>query len=269
MDSADSQPCIGTAGVLQWQLVVQGKGFHSGMPHNGINAIELAFDAIGYIQTEFYADFAKDVREEDYNFSIGSTLKPTQIETAAGSLNQIPNSCIVRGDIRVSPFHDVADVRVAMERYVNAVNSDPSSLLTGVHGPHSKYTLPLEGRTGSLVLSWVFEGENGIACNLDSVGHRAIVEATGEVLGECKPYSITGSLPLVRNLQEAGFDLQICGYGLSTKYHAANESASLAGFKAATRIISRVSTVSDNMLSLLLYPRSHSNCHLFLGHTWR
>ena len=36
-----------------------------------------------------------------------------------------------------------------------------------------------------------------------------LCEATAEVLGECKPYSLTGSLPLVKELQDDGFDLQV------------------------------------------------------------
>ena len=49
----------------------------------------------------------------------------------------------------------------------------------------------------------------GIACNLDSDGFKKLEEATKEVMGECKPYSITGSLPLVGDLKEAGFDIQV------------------------------------------------------------
>ena len=41
----------------------------------------------------------------------------------------------------------------------------------------------------------------GIACNLNSDAFKKIEEATKEVMGECKPYSITGSLPLVGDLQ--------------------------------------------------------------------
>jgi hypothetical protein len=42
-------------------------------------------------------------------------------------------------------------------------------------------------------------------------------------------------------LQDQGFDVQISGYGLSTKYHADNEAASLSALQKATRIISTVS----------------------------
>jgi len=37
------------------------------------------------------------------------------------------------------------------------------------------------------------------------------------VFGEVKPYSITGSLPLVRSLQDNDYDVQLVGYGLSSK----------------------------------------------------
>jgi acetylornithine deacetylase len=55
IDSADSQPCIGTAGNAQWALKCKGKLFHSGLPHKGINSIEMATDALNYIQEKFYS----------------------------------------------------------------------------------------------------------------------------------------------------------------------------------------------------------------------
>lgn len=55
-----------------------------------------------------------------------------------------------------------------------------------------------------------------IVCVL--AGHDALLSATKAVLGEAKPYSLTGSLPLVKELQDEGFDLQIVGYGLMKTY---------------------------------------------------
>ena len=48
----------------------------------------------------------------------------------------------------------------------------------------------------------------GIACKLDSPGFIHLNEATAEVIGSSAPYSDCGSLPLVADLQEAGFDVQ-------------------------------------------------------------
>jgi hypothetical protein len=44
------------------------------------------------------------------------------------------------------------------------------------------------------------------------------VAATAQVKGSAKPYSICGSLPLVGDMQAAGFDVQISGYGKSSVY---------------------------------------------------
>lgn len=41
----------------------------------------------------------------------------------------------------------------------------------------------------------------GVACSLDSPGYHALCKATKDVVGYVKPYSITGSLPLIRDLQ--------------------------------------------------------------------
>lgn len=59
IDAADSQPCLGTAGNVQWKLTVTGKIFHSGMPHKTVNSIEMAMDTVSYIQGKFYNEFSR------------------------------------------------------------------------------------------------------------------------------------------------------------------------------------------------------------------
>lgn len=219
IDAADSQPCIGTAGMLQWKIRATGKLFHSGLPHKGINAIDFGIDAVHYMKEKFYKDFPKHSREDEYNFATQSTFKATQISTAPGALNQLPGELIVQGDVRLTPFYEIADVRKALESYVEEINNDPTIVETPlIHGPHSKYALDEGEVRGKLELTYVYPGENGIAVNIHSEGHSAILEATRAVIGEVKPYSIGGSLPLVRQLQEDGFDVQIAGYGLSSRY---------------------------------------------------
>jgi acetylornithine deacetylase len=110
----------------------------------------------------------------------------------------------------------------------------------GQHGAHAKYILPDEDRKAKVELTWLGEGENGIACNLDSIGYKALLDATESVLGKCTPYSIGGSLPLVRELQDSGYDVQISGYGFSSRYHADNEAVSLESMKNATKIIGKI-----------------------------
>lgn len=76
VDSADSHPCMGkvdsqhcsaynsriiswtgTASAIMWTLRAEGRLFHSGLPHKGINSMELAMEAMAYIQNKFYQDF--------------------------------------------------------------------------------------------------------------------------------------------------------------------------------------------------------------------
>ena len=217
IDAADSQPCIGTAGTITWKMKVIGKLFHSGMPFRGINSIEMGMDAMTYIQKRFQEDFKRLPEEDQWLFKTQSSLKPTQIKCSQGSLNQLPPECIMEGDVRLAPFYDVADVKTKVLEYVEAINNDPSIIENcEVRGPHSKYTLPEEERKG--VIEWTFQGgENGVACDITSTGYAAILEATRSVLGDVKPYAIGGSLPLIRSLKDMGFDVQISGYGTSSK----------------------------------------------------
>lgn len=68
-------------------------------------------------------------------------------------------------------------------------------------------------------------------------GFKALVDAFTEVVGDCKPYSITGSLPCIRDLQDAGFDVQTLGFGKLAAYHANNEYGFLSDFAKGMRVL--------------------------------
>lgn len=136
MDSADSQPCCGTNGVTQWELKATGRLFHSGLPHKGINSIELANEALAEIQRNFYKDFAPCPEQRSYGFAAGSSMKPTQITCSEGGLNQIPPWCKISGDIRLIPFYDMLE---CMDRIEG--RSD-----VGVHGRSGLHSM-VSGRS--------------------------------------------------------------------------------------------------------------------------
>ena len=75
VDSADNQPCTGTAGAMQWNLKATGRLFHSGLPHRGINSLELASEAIAELQRRFYAKYGPHEQEARYGFATSSTMK--------------------------------------------------------------------------------------------------------------------------------------------------------------------------------------------------
>ncbi|KAL3330930.1 hypothetical protein AABB24_034641 [Solanum stoloniferum] len=220
IDTADKQPCIGTGGVIPWKLEVTGKGFHSGLPNKAINALELGMEALKEIQSRFYRDFPPHPKEQVYKFEAPSTMKPTQWFYPGGGNNQIPGECTISGDVRLTPFYNVLDVIQKLQEYVDDLNANIEQLDT--RGPVSKYVLPEENIRGSMSISFD-EPYSGVACDLDSLGYKVLYKATKEVVGYVEPYSITGSLPLIRDLQDRGYDVQTTGYGIMDTYHADNE----------------------------------------------
>jgi len=249
VDSADSQPCCGTTGMMSWSIKCSGRVFHSGFPHKGINSIELASEVVSAVQNRFYEEFPPHPGEDGYQFSVGSTMKPTQMECAKGSLNQICPECTVSGDIRLSPFYEVEDVKEAIEQFVKDINDELDSLPT--RGSWSKFVLPEsvevqagELRKGKAELKWqgdmdTFKLYAGIACNLESEGHKALVQACRETYASVKPFSVNGSLPLVKMMQKQGFDIQLCGFGLMSVYHGVNEYCTLQDMTKAHEVLLR------------------------------
>jgi len=237
--------------MMAWSLKCKGRLIHSGFPQKGINSIELANQVCSYVQQRFYEDFPPLAAEEAYGFSSGSNMKPTQIECAKGSMNQICPETTVSGDIRLSPFYDVEDVKSAIEGYVSELNHGAIDLLPTL-GSWSKYELapdvplqPGELRRGVVELKWqgdmdTFKLYAGFAAKLDSEGHKALVQACREARNDVKPFSVNGSLPLVKMMQKEGFDIQLCGFGLMSVYHGVNEYCTMDDMVKAYEVMLRV-----------------------------
>jgi hypothetical protein len=137
-----------------------------------------------------------------------------------GSLNQIPHLCVIEGDIRLIPFYKISDAVDVVKRAASEVNKDRNGVISH-RGPDSKYVL--EGKNVGIEFEVLGEPVGGLACKLDSVGFTLLRDLTTEVYGVCTPLADTGTLPLVADLQDAGFDLQTIGYGVEDAYHADNE----------------------------------------------
>ncbi|XP_051129764.1 acetylornithine deacetylase [Andrographis paniculata] len=240
VDTADSQPCIGTGGMIPWRFNVTGRLFHSGLPNKAINPLELSMEALKPIQLQFYKDFPRHPKEEEYGFQVPSTMKPTQWSYPGGGINQIPGECLICGDVRLTPFYSINDVQKKLQESIQYWNDNIEKLDT--RGPASKYVLPEENARGTLSITFD-ESFGGIACDRDSRGYKMLAKATEEVIGKVEPFSITGSLPLVAKLKEEGFDVQCIGYGLTATYHANNEYCNLSdmanGYKVFASVLSQ------------------------------
>ncbi|KAL3497777.1 hypothetical protein ACH5RR_040509 [Cinchona calisaya] len=220
IDTSDNQPCIGTGGMIPWKLHATGKLFHSGLAHKAINPLELAMEALKEIQLRFYKDFPPHPKEEDYVFATPSTMKPTQWSYPGGGINQIPAECTIAGDVRLTPFYSVSDVRKKLQDYVEDINQNIENLDCRDHV--SKYVLPDENLRGRITIS--FDAAiSGVACNLESPGFRVLCKATEE---------------------DEGFDVQTTGYGLLSTCHAKNEYCLLSdmcqGYQVFASIIAQL-----------------------------
>jgi len=236
IDASDSEPCIGSASALQWHLTAKGKRFHSGLPDKGINPLELVSEALMEIQERFYERFPPHEMERSYLFSNPSTMKPTQWSCTKGGINQIPPSATVSGDVRLTPFYKSNHVVDFLESIVKEMNDTKFSKVP-TRGPCSKYELP--DKIASLEMK--FDDTSlmeGVACNIKSPAFLAFCEALNKVKGSVNPYSICGSLPLVKSMQDQGFDLHITGFGKMDAYHAENEYCLLSDMLQAIRVLS-------------------------------
>eukprot|EP00240_Pyramimonas_obovata_P001562 CAMPEP_0118927854 /NCGR_PEP_ID=MMETSP1169-20130426/5242_1 /TAXON_ID=36882 /ORGANISM="Pyramimonas obovata, Strain CCMP722" /LENGTH=437 /DNA_ID=CAMNT_0006869711 /DNA_START=69 /DNA_END=1378 /DNA_ORIENTATION=+ len=244
VDTADKCPCIGTGGIATWTLRATGRLFHSGIPHHAINPIELNMEALAEIQRRFYEDFPPHPQEAVYGFRTCSTIKPTQVHYPTGSVNQIPGEMSISGDLRITPFYDVYEVKQRVTSYVEDINKDVTRL--PCRGPVSKYELPEEGLKGTVEITWGEGVSPGYASKLDSPGFYELCGAFTDVLGSCQPMAITGSLPCIKDLQDEGYDVQTTGFGLMRTYHANNEYAFLSDFRDGFNVLLRLVERMDN-----------------------
>lgn len=89
----------------------------------------------------------------------------TQVEAADNSINQIPGVCRIAGDVRLSPFYNVVEMRKKVEGWVEEINKSLHTL-EGNRGP-SKYAV--EGVEASVSLQFG-EYMKGFHANKESAG---------------------------------------------------------------------------------------------------
>jgi len=232
VDSASFGPTLGTAGMACWKLTVDGKLCHSGLPQNGINALECGVQAVGYLQEKFYERFTALPQEAEYKFVTTSSMKPTRISQSPGSVNQIPGDVEIKGDIRFLPFYTWDEVRDYMTEV--AANIPVEELPTyGV----SKFVLS-EDEKAVINFEFLDGVYRGVAVNRESEGCVALIDAVDRHrTGGAKPFSLTGSLPIIADLFDAGYDTQIIGFGVMAAYHAKNEYGFVKDFQEGFKII--------------------------------
>jgi acetylornithine deacetylase/succinyl-diaminopimelate desuccinylase-like protein len=239
LDSADFGPTVGTGGIAMWRLEVSGVAGHSGFTQNCVNALELAMAAGLALAAWFRSTYPPHPDEQRWGFLTPSTLKSTVIRVDNNKITKIPGSAVVEGDMRLTPFYDLDKACQAAAAFVEDLDQklEQNQLPGGLVQVRAA-----DGRRGSLKFSLQGRKMEGIACDLRSPGLEVLKQAIARVRGpdQVRPFSMTGSLPLVRDLQRRGFDVQITGFGRSTYYHAPNEQANLEHFRQGFAILEQI-----------------------------
>jgi len=239
LDSADFGPTVGTAGIAMWELEATGVTGHSGMPQNCVNALELAMASSLALGAWFREAFPAHPDEAKWAFLSASSLKATVVNAPNVKVTKIPGGVKVEGDIRLTPFYDMKAAMDGAARFVAELDARLAKDDLPAGFPRVSTA---DGRRGSVKLRFTGRQMEGIACDLASPALAALTDALSAVRGKdgVKPFSLTGSLPLVRDLQRAGFDVQISGFGRSSYYHAPNEQASLDHFRQGFAVLARL-----------------------------
>jgi acetylornithine deacetylase len=225
--------------MAMWRLEVEGIGGHSGMPQNCVNAFELAMAASLRLAEWFHSKYVAHPDEARWGFLSPSSLKSTVVSVSNDKVSKIPGLAQVQGDIRLTPFYDIEEAMQGAVEYIRALDR---SVAAGEELLGFPRVRTADGRHGRVELRFTGRYVEGIACNLESDGLAALKQALERVrgAGSVAPFSMTGSLPLVRDLQRRGFDVQITGFGRSVYYHAPNEQALLQHFREGFLVLSEV-----------------------------
>jgi len=234
LDCDDIQPTIGTGGFARWTLKATGLGAHSGMPGKGVNAIELGQDALRSLQDCFYRTFGEHKLEAVYGFPSRSSMKPT-VTVGAGAITQIPAAFCISGDIRIVPFYRIQEVRRVLDAHLEELRRGGFRALEGQRGPSSRYA-GVQGCAPTVDLEWG-KMADGLACDLDGKGYRALAAATLKHAGVLLPKALTAGLPCVAEMQAAGFDVNCLGFGVGAVYHQVDEYASLDDFRVGFQVL--------------------------------
>lgn len=236
LDSAEFGPTVGTGGMAAWRLEAIGVGGHSGFAQNCVNALELANATSRALVEWFEKRFPAHPDEARWGFLSASSLKATRMTVPNDKISKIPASAVVEGDLRLTPFYEMSDAIGGAVAFVAELDR---RIELGDPPPAFPRTRTAGGERGRVKLTPLGNGIEGVACRLDSPGLAALTQAIADARPgtEPKAYSMTGSLPLVRDLQRRGFDVQITGFGRAASYHAPNEQAELEHFRQGYRVL--------------------------------
>lgn len=239
LDASDIVPVIACGTGMAWSLKVYGKKAHTGFPHNGINPIPIAFDVVRMIVNKFNELCPHTDEDDKYKFRTHSNMKPTVLRMPEGgsSANQYADYVEIVGDVRMTPtkYNDPFKLKIQIAEFIESIDINqipkwhPGFVTTCGEG---------ENQTNArLEFNWVMGPYCGIVTNLESPGYKLIDDATKLHHPNCNSCSDLGAVPLVKQMQDAGIDIQIIGYGIGDVYHGNDEYCTISGMRTGFAIL--------------------------------
>jgi acetylornithine deacetylase len=231
-------PVLACGTGMAWSLKVHGKKAHTEFPHNGINPIPIAMEAVKKIVEKFNELCPHTEEDDKYKFKTHSNMKPTIVKMPDGaSANQYADWVEIIGDVRMTPtkFNDPFQLKVDILEFVEQLNVHELPKWHEAFG-----TKCGEGENeveAKIEFNWVFGPYCGIVTNLESDSYKLIRDATLAHHPTCDSCSDLGAVPLVKQMQDAGIDIQIMGYGVGDVYHGNDEYCTLSGMKKGFYIL--------------------------------
>lgn len=135
------------------------------------------------------------------------------------------------GDVRVTPSYTNAEVQEFVSTFIEEL--DVRTLNSTGYG---SFELP-DGQIGRLFMEFTGDPAPIAAVNLTSPSYQVLADAIEEVRGSVTPVSTGGSLPVIGDLFELGFDVQMTGFGVADNIHAANEFGFYTDFADGYRVL--------------------------------
>ncbi len=223
MDGDNEGICVATNGVMNWEIVVNGKACHSSIPSLGINAIErarLVMDALERLkerveQRESKAPCSPSMTQVTGQKHIKPIFNLTMISGGVKE-NIIPPSCVLRGDRRYIPEETEQDVVKEFEAALAPLKSELELEIHCYPGYPPMYTDPEDG--------WVKE----------------VQTAASAAFGVHKPVTgVQGGLDVAYAVQKTG--QPVCAFGIGSSIesnaHGADENIRIEDLKNYVKFI--------------------------------
>jgi succinyl-diaminopimelate desuccinylase len=228
MDTDNEGICVATNGVMNWEMMVQGRSCHSSLPFLGVNAVEHAAIVIRELEglkrdierRESKVPCSPEITKITGQKHIKPVFNVTMINGGVKE-NLIPPSCTLRGDRRYIPEEAIEDVIKEFEDAVETIKT--------------KHGIDLE--------LYLKPGFPPLFTDPNDEWVRRVKDAASDVFGVSKMImGIHGGLDISYAVQKTHQQVSAFGVGSSTESnaHGPDENVKISDLKIYVKFLLRL-----------------------------